>query len=149
MAYQPDKPQQLTTIAVLQLVSGVINLFFAWWLAATAWGTVGTLASCGVGMVLGFLGSLVGCPLGFLVSYCGMACGAIGMLLIPIGALELVAGIMGLAQPGGSGSLGKLAAWAEVLSLLAGGLVSGVIGIVSLVLYRDPQVAGFLETHRP
>lgn len=137
------KPQQLQAVAILQLVSGALNLFLIWYFASSAWALLGTSASCVVGMILGLLGSAVGCPLGFLFAYCGLGCGAIGLALIPVGFLELVAGIAGLVQPRGAGTLGRVAAWAEIGSLLAGGLISCVVGVVVLVLYRAPEVRAF------
>ena len=72
-------------------------------------------------------------------------CGAWGLVLLPIGVLEIVGGIVGLTNPRGAGTVLRVAAMAELASFVFGGLVSGVIGVVVLGLLRDEEVVGYLE----
>lgn len=140
-----DRPQQLQTIGILQLVSGIVNLTFGWVMAALIWYFLGFVISCTVGGILGMIGSLVGCPAGFMLMYCGACCGALGLILVPVGIAEIIAGAMSLSGNPAGASMGRLLSWVEISSLLAGGLVSAIIGVVVMSMYRDPDVLDYLE----
>ena len=133
-------PAKLQQVAILQLVSGVVNVFA---MAAV----VSLVLGGSAGVVGSFCGAIiagVGCPLGCL-GFFGWMCGFWGLALLPIGILELVAGLVGLVNPEGSGTVMRVAAMAELSSLLFGGLVSTVVGVVALGLLRDEEVVLYLE----
>jgi hypothetical protein len=133
-------PAKLQQVAVLQLVSGVVNVFLmAALVSMVLGGTLGT-----IGAFCGTIVASVGCPLGC-IGFFGWMCGFWGLALLPIGVLELVAGLVGLVNPQGSGTVMRVAAMAELSSLLFGGIVSTVIGAVALGLLRDEEVVGYLE----
>src|SRR5687767_11050760 len=123
-------PGRVSGTAILQIVSGAINLTVMWWLVGMVVGT-----SCGGVTALLSLGA---CPI-------GVFCGLVSWFLIPLGLLELVAGILGLANPRGGGSLMRVVAILEMVSLLCGGLGSFVAGAIGIGLLADPEVKAFLS----
>lgn len=126
-----ESPAKLKTVAVVQIVSGALNVFFLGWFTSMMLG--------GVAGALTAVVTLGICPIGVL-------CGLPPWLLIPLGILELVAGIMGLASPSqGSAKLAKIVSYVEVGSILLGGLLSCVAGVVNAMMVRDPEVQGYLE----
>lgn len=133
-------PAKLQQVAILQLVSGVVNVFA---MAAIVSIVLGGSAGI-VGSVCGGLLAGLGCPIGCL-GFFGWMCGLWGLALLPIGILELFAGILGLVNPEGSGTVMRVAAMAELASLLFGGIVSTVAGVVALGLLRDEEVVLYLD----
>jgi hypothetical protein len=133
-------PAKLQQVAVLQLISGVVNVFV---MAAVVSLVLGSSFGV-VGTFCGGLLSIVGCPVGCLGVF-GWMCGFWGLALLPVGILEMVAGMVGLINPEGSGTVLRVTAVAELASLLFGGIVSTVIGVVALGLLRDEEVVGYLE----
>lgn len=132
-------PARLTQAALLQLVSGLINVFVMGALVTVLLGTVGG----GVGSFCGTIVAAVGCPLGCL-GFFGWICGVWGLVLLPIGMLEIAGGAMGLMMPESAGTVMRAAALAELASFAFGGVISGVIGVVAMGFLRDPEVAGYL-----
>lgn len=133
-------PAKLKQIAILQLISGTINVCVMAVVVSTILGASSGLAGtiCGMGL------ALVGCPAGCLGPL-GSACGFWGLLLLPIGIGEIVSGITALVHPQGAANLLRLATLAELSSLLFGGVVSAVVGLVGLRLLADDDVAAYLE----
>lgn len=121
-------PSRLTAAAIAQLVSGVVNLFGMWWLASMFY-----MAACGSVTALLTAGA---CPF-------GTVCGLAPWLLIPLGLLEVIAGILGLASPRSAVVLIKVTAVLEILALAAGGLGSLVAGIIALVLASGQEIAAW------
>jgi hypothetical protein len=124
------RPGALTAVGIVQLISGGLNLAMMWWLAGTAAGTLG-------GMCTGLL-TLGVFPFGVL---CGFVC----MVLIPIGILEIVSGIIILAAPGKCRTLAMVTGIIELVSLVFGGLLSAIAGLVTIILMRDESVARYLK----
>ncbi len=124
-----DTPQSLKTAAIIQLVSGLVNLLmpmvagFGWSLFAGVCSTF----TCGVGSVLGF------CSLG--------AC-----LLWPLSIAEIVGGGLTLANPRQGAPIMKVVAMLEMVSILFSGFVSFIAGIVVWRMLSEPEVAGYLES---
>ncbi|HHO49547.1 MAG TPA: hypothetical protein ENK18_01450 [Deltaproteobacteria bacterium] len=133
-------PTKLKQIAILQLISGVLNVCVMAAAVSLALGASSGLVStlCGASL------ALVGCPIGCLGPL-GSACGFWGLLLLPIGIGEIVSGITVLAHPQGAVNLLRLTTLAELSSLLFGGVISTVVGVVSLRLLRDDEVVAYLE----
>jgi hypothetical protein len=80
----PEVPQKFQTMAILQIVAGVCNVFFGWWIGMVMWSTAGTF--CTALMTLGL------CPF-------GMFCGMLSLAIVPIGMIELLVGILMLTSP--------------------------------------------------
>jgi hypothetical protein len=126
----PEVPQKFQTMAVLQIVAGVCNMFFGWWIGMVLWSTFGTVCT-GV-MTLGL------CPF-------GMFCGMLSLAIVPIGMVELLVGILMLASPQ---TVKGFVAWLPLLQIpmiFLGDLISPVLGIASFAIGRDPEVVGFIE----
>ncbi len=122
-----EKPAKLQTIGILQLISGILNLTLVWWL----WFM---LLSVGASVCAAF-------TMGFgIVTY---ICAIVPWLLIPIGIFEVVTGVFVLAKPEASRTLLTIAAIAEIVSIVFGGVVSCVVGIVALVLVNDSEVKAY------
>jgi len=124
------RPGALTAVGIVQLVSGGLNVAMMWWLAGTAAGTVG-------GMCTGLL------TLG--VFPIGVVCGVICFVLIPVGILEIVSGIFVLAAPERCRTLATVTGIIELVSLVCGGLLSAIAGLVTIILLRDQTVSGYLD----
>lgn len=123
---EPKPPSQVTTAAVAQLVSGLLNIF-----VFPAIGVVVIGGSCGLLTI--FLGG------------CGSLVGFLALLLVPIGIAEVVAGILGLANPKTGVSVMRIVGYVELASILFGGLISAVVGgVVSFVFLRAPEVEAYL-----
>ena len=124
------RPGALTAVGIVQLISGGLNVAMMWWLAGTAAGTLG-------GMCTGLL-TLGVFPIGVL-------CGVISMVLIPVGILEIVSGIIILAAPARCRTLAMVTGIIELVSLIFGGLLSAIAGLVTIILLRDENVTRYLN----
>ena len=134
-------PQKLQAIAAVQIVSGILNLVVMGLMVATVvGGGAGTLGS-----IVGALFTLLGCPFGCLFSL-GWLCGLWGLVLVPIGMIEILCGTVILVNPDGAGGFAKAGMMTELASVVFGGVFSFVAGIVVLNLLKDAEVAGFLES---
>ncbi len=133
-------PPKLKQLAILQLISGGLNVFV---MAAVVSTTI-SVSSGTLGTLCGAMAAMVGCPLGCLGPL-GWGCGVWGLLLLPIGIGEIVSGVAALAHPQGAATHLRLTTLAELASLPFGGLVSSVVGLVGLRLLRDDDVVAYLE----
>ena len=127
-----QKPQKLTTVAILQIVSGVLQFP----VACLSAGIIGF----GLAMVMGVLTIWMG-GLGAICGYCGM----VAYLLIPIGLVEIISGILILAMPKPPPLFIKITAGLEVFSLLLGGIPAAIVGVINFMLLRDEEVVAYLE----
>ncbi|MBN2798043.1 MAG: hypothetical protein JXX28_02760 [Deltaproteobacteria bacterium] len=123
-------PSQLQTAAILQLVSGILNVIALWYVASMGLAVLG-------GAVTGCV-TLGACPI-------GVACGIPPMALILVGVLEIVAGILTIARVSGTHRIPTYVAYLELASLLLGGLVSAIVGGVVLILMRSEEVRAYDE----
>ncbi len=121
-----EVPANLKNAAILQLVSGFLNIFIVSWVV---WAGIGTF--CGV--LTFFLGGL------------GGMCGLAGCALIPIGLIEVISGGMALANPKSGGTFVKYVSYLELASLLFGGLISAIAGGVVMSMMGDDEVIAYLE----
>jgi hypothetical protein len=107
------KSQKVQVIAVLMLISGIINVLI------------------GLGLVAGLALSLV-----------LICCSPVGLLPMALGIFELVYAIRLLSsgtEPPSYATM-QVIAILEIVSILAGNFISLVIGIVNLVMLNDPEV---------
>lgn len=126
----PEVPQKFQTLGILQLVAGICNVFFGWWFGMTILTFGGTF--CSAIMTLGI------CPIG------GM-CGFASLLIVPVGFVEILVGILMLANPQMVRGLVGWMPFMQLPALLLGDFISPILGIVGFVLTRDPEVVGYIE----
>ncbi|MBN2800813.1 MAG: serine/threonine protein kinase [Deltaproteobacteria bacterium] len=107
---------------VLQIGSGLLNVTVMWIGGCLALGS----ASATLGTWLG---------MGSAASACGCA-GALSLLLVPIGMLEILVGIQALALGRGAAGVVGLTSAVELLSLLIGGVPAALVGAANLLLLR-------------
>jgi hypothetical protein len=107
------KSQKVQVIAVLMLISGIINVLI------------------GLGLVAGLALSLV-----------LICCSPVGFLPMALGIFELIYAVrlLGSGTEPLSYATMQVIAILEIVSILAGNFISLVIGIVNLVMLNDPEV---------
>lgn len=119
-------PPKLKQAAILQVVSGFINIFL-----------IAFLSFCSIGTVMGlctvFLGGI------------GGICGWWGCFLIPIGIAEVVVGIMGIVNPKTGGRFMKFVAYLEMASIIFGGIPSAIVGFLVNQWLSDPEIVAYLD----
>jgi len=75
----------------------------------------------------------------------GVLCGVLCAILIPVGILEIVSGIFILAAPQKCRTLAMVTGIIELVSLIFGGLLSAIAGLVTIILMKDENVKGYLD----
>jgi hypothetical protein len=105
-----------TAIAVMTLVNGILNIL--WGLGLTAAVVLGTL--------------------GF-----GLLCAPLTILPAVLGVFELVYAAQLLQVPPRAVRPSQVLAVFEIAMILAGNVVSLVVGILALVFYSDPSVRAY------
>ncbi len=125
-----QKPGKVTAVAVLQIVSGLLQF------------PVSCLAATSLSVLYGFMCGLLTVWAGG-IGACAAIVGYLSFLLIPIGVLEVVSGICLLAGVRSS-VLVKVTSIFEILGLFLGGLPGVLVGIVNLVLVSDADVKDWL-----
>lgn len=136
---QEDVPVQYKTAAIAQIVSGVVNmLLMAAVISVTLSGVFGT-----IGLTCGTILLSAACPAGC-IGWLMPACGLWGLVLLPIGFAEVMAGVYALTEPRKGAPFVRGVAVLELVSVLFGGLPSAVVGGCVLMLLGDPKVALYL-----
>lgn len=138
-----NPPDKLKNAAIAQLIVGLIDFFVTGWVLFFVLGTVGTIAGTVLGGVCTLL-SMGLCPCGYFMPFLGFA-GFLGWLAIPLGILEIIAGIVGLTNPRSGGSLMKIVAFLGCGSLLFGSLPSVIGGGLVLMFLGDDEVKAYLN----
>ena len=123
-------PAQIRTAATLEVVSGGVNLLLTWWLASTA-------MSCGFGTITSVF-TLGMCPF-------GLFAGFLSWLLIPLGLLEILAGVLVLTDSRNARIFLPWLPFLQVASLLVGGLSSAIFGLATWIILRDPEALAFMR----
>ncbi len=110
------KPGMVTAIAIMTLVSGIINIIYS----------------------LGITGSVVLGTFGF-----GLLCAPVTLLPLVLGVFEILYAAKLLSEPPRPVQPSQTIAILEILNVLTGNVLSLVVGILALVFYNDPQVQGY------
>ena len=111
-------PDVLKKAAILQVVSGLLNILVLPVVLSLGSGCIGGVCSVG-------------------------AC-----VLVPVGLLETTAGAVSLFQPDRGAIWMRYATWAEYLSLLGGGIHSAIVGYLVSGMLEDAEVQIYLEGPR-
>lgn len=111
-----DKPGMVTTIAIMTLVNGILNIL--WGLGAT------------VAIVLGTIGV-------------GLLCAPVTILPAVLGIFEIIYAAKLLPNPAQPVKPSQTIAILEIVCIIAGNVLSAVVGILALVFYNDQQVKDF------
>ncbi len=114
------KPDQLNAVAILTLISGVLNV-------ATFFGL-----ACGLGSLL-------------LLSVVGIVCLPLLVYPLVLGILEIVYAAKLLPNPPQPVKPARYLAVMEICGILFGNIISAVIGILALVFYSDPTVQAYMD----
>jgi len=113
----PKKPGQVQTIAILTLVSGILNILE------------------GIGLALAFIFSLV-----------GILCLPIALLPLALGIFEIIYATKLLPENPRPTQPSQVLAGFQIAAVLWGALVSVVTGILALVFYNDPDVKAYFAS---
>jgi type IV secretory pathway VirB6-like protein len=124
-----DLPQSAKNAAILQIISGVINFFV---MPMVVWFGVSIFASMCAFCTAGLGG----------ITY---MCGFVSCLLPPIGIAEMIVGAIALTNPKQGIPFGRIVSMVEMGSILAGGLISAIIGFVTMRMYGADEVTEYLE----
>lgn len=130
-----QRPGKLTAIAILQIVSGMCQFP----ISCLATASLVTLYT----VVCGLLTSLIGG-----VGACAGLFGYLSFLLVPIGLLEIISGILLLANVRVP-ILVKITAAAEIFGLFLGGIPGAVVGVITLFLGSDPDAKRWFVNEAP
>lgn len=129
-------PDKLKYAAIAQIISGLVNIFITSWVVCTAVQFGGAL--CGTVLMVVTFGL---CPVGYLVGCLGY----LGFLAVPLGVIEIIAGILGMTNPKSGGTMMKITAILEIVGILIGALPGAVAGGLVLMFLSDDQVKAYLE----
>lgn len=114
----PEKPSNVNAIGVMNLVSGAINILVGGGLT--------------ISIVLGTL-------------FLGVVCLPLTIAPAVLGVFEVLYGVKLMANPPQPVKPSKAIAIAQIITFLYLNVVSGVIGILSLTMYTDPEVEAYFE----
>jgi hypothetical protein len=116
-AVPPQKPDRLTAIAVMTLVSGILNIFWSI-------GLFLAIAAIGVGTFL------IGC-----------ICLPLGFYPLVLGILEIIYAVKLLRNPiSPELKPAYILAVLEIIDTLFGNVIALITGVVALILYNDVAV---------
>ncbi len=120
-----SKPGKVTTLAVLTLVSGIVNILW----------------SLGVVVVVLSVG----------IATFGLGCLLLPLAVYPLvlGILEILYAMKLLPDAPQPTKPAKWLAIMQICDIVTGNVISLVIGIVSLVFYSDPEVEDYFNEIAP
>jgi len=113
-----EKPSNVNAIGVMNLVSGAVNILAG-----------GALT---ISVVLGTF-------------FLGLVCLPLTIAPVVLGIFEVLYGVKLMANPPQPVKPAKAIAIAQILSFIYLNVISGVIGILSLTMYTDPEVEAYFE----
>ncbi len=111
-----QKPGMVSALGIMTLINGILNIM---------WGLGGTLA-----IVLGTIGI-------------GLICAPITILPSILGIFEIIYAAKLMSNPPQPVRPNQTLAILEICCIIAGGVISTVVGIVALVFYNDPSVRDY------
>lgn len=111
-----ERPGQITSLAVMTLVSGVLNLLLGFGLT--------------VGVVLGTF-------------FLGIFCIPLTILPAILGVFEIIYGTKLLSNSGQAIKPSQAIAILEIITILYANVISAAIGVIVLVLYNDEAVKAY------
>jgi hypothetical protein len=110
----PQKPGMITALAVLTLVSGIVNI----------------IAGLGIGA-------------GLAVSVVLICVAPLGALPIVLGVFEIIYAVKLLSNPPQPVQPNQTIAILEIVCFLFGNMISGITGVLALVFYNDAAVKAY------
>jgi len=117
----PQKPGQLSAIAILTLVSGITNI-----LAGLGWSLTIVVGTLGIGIL----------------------CLPLTILPVILGVFEIIYAAKLLAEPVRT-NLSQTIAILEIVGVLSGNVISLVAGILALVFANDEAVKAYFAQYGP
>lgn len=121
-----ETPANLKNAAIVQIVAGLINVFF---MAFVSWFGIGTV--CGVlTIILGGFGGI---------------CGLLGCVLIPFGFVEIIVGAMALSNPKSFGNISRMLGFVEIGALFLGSVSSAIAGGIVVMMTGNDEVKAYLQ----
>ena len=112
----PPKPGYVQAIAIMCLMDGILNVLV------------------GVGLVVGLLCSVL-----------FACCAPLGVYPLVLGILEIVYASQMLAEPVCAARPARYLAIMQIVNIVCSGVISMVIGILSLVFYNDAKVKEYFR----
>ncbi len=110
------KPQLIMTIAIMTLISGILNIL--WGLGLTAAIVLGTF-------------------------FLGIVCAPVTILPAALGIFEVIYALKLLSDPPQPVQPSQSIAVVEIVSIITGNIISAGVGILVLILYNDPIVKNY------
>ena len=117
-------PGKVQAIGAMHLVAGIMNV-----IASLFWALYGVL----MGVATFGVGLLFCCP---------------AFILLPIGIMEIISGSKHLSKNHAGLKPPRMTAFAENSAILGCGMISCVMGVLTLVFLNDPEVAAYYEKQR-
>lgn len=128
-----DPPSQFKSVAVMNLIAGVLNLSVGLWVAFSIWTVIGTVGgTCLLLVTCGF------CPIGYVVAL-------VPALLVPVAFIEVIVGIIGLVSPEAIKGFMRFVPILQFPCILLGDVISPIVAGVSLTMLSDPQVKAYIQ----
>lgn len=110
------KPQLIMTIAIMTLISGILNIL--WGLGLTAAIVLGTF-------------------------FLGIVCAPMTILPAALGIFEVIYALKLLSDPPQPVQPSQPIAVVEIVSIITGNIISAGVGVLALILYNDPIVKNY------
>ncbi|MBM4393268.1 MAG: hypothetical protein FJ090_19255 [Deltaproteobacteria bacterium] len=117
-------PEPARNAAIAQLVSGIVSIFIMMPLLYFGW----QMVALGLGVLTLGIGAILGC------------CGWSACLLLPLGVVEIIAGILGLTNNPAAVTMGRIVAYVEIAAILLGGITTFIAGVVAVIMLNKPEV---------
>ncbi|MBM4368206.1 MAG: hypothetical protein FJ102_18485 [Deltaproteobacteria bacterium] len=61
-------------------------------------------------------------------------------MLLPLGVVEIIAGILGLTNNPAAVTMGRIVAYVEIAAVLLGGITTCIAGVVAIIMLNKPEV---------